>query len=167
MKLNIKTIFQRLILGLKKGWTTPTLPNHIINLQNKVFIRVLKSLGGISIIFIITHRLELLGNGLLYKICLIICIVFSLIFIIYLLYINYYRINHMYKVLKNNDLDICNSPFDRFSIFAKKLSWYSKGFLEAVAPIAITLGLRKFKFIILKEYISIIIAFLIQYFNNW
>jgi len=104
MKLNKKTIFQRLIIGLKKGWITPTLPNHIITLQNNIFIRFLRVLGDISIILLITHRLEFLGNGILYKICLIICIVISLMFSIYLLYINYYRIKHMYKVLINNEI---------------------------------------------------------------
>jgi len=140
MKLNKKTIFQRLIIGLKKGWTTPTLPNHIITLQNNIFIRFLRVLGGISIILLITHRLELLGNGILYKICLIICIVISLMFSIYLLYINYHRIKHMYKVLKNDEIEIRNSPFDRFATFAARLLWCSKGFCDVAAPIGVTYG---------------------------
>lgn len=135
-----KTIFQRLSLGLKKGWSTPTLPNHIIILQNHIFIRILRVLGGISIILIITHRLEALGNGMLYIMFLYLCLIFSFMFSIYLLYINYHRIKHMYKVLKNNDLEIRNSPFDRFATFAARLLWCSKGFCDIVAPIGVSYG---------------------------
>jgi len=165
MKLKKKTIFQRLVLGFKKGWSTPTLPNHIIKLQNNVFIRFLRVLGGISIILIITHRLEILGNGILYNICLIICIVFSLIFSIYLLYVNYHRIKHMYKILKNDEIEIRNSPFDRFATFAARLLWCSKGFCEVAAPIGVTYGamagideLRK-----IKGYEPIFLPFLSKF----
>lgn len=34
---NKKTIFQRLFLGAKKGFITPTLPDFIIALQKKPF----------------------------------------------------------------------------------------------------------------------------------
>lgn len=105
MKTN-KTIFQSLFLGLKKGWSTPTLPSQLLTLHNNVFIRFLRVSGGISIILIITHRLDFLGKGLLYLICLVICLVFSFIYSLYLIYINYHRIKHMYKTLKNRDLDI-------------------------------------------------------------
>ena len=105
MKTN-KTIFQRLSIGLKKGWSTPTLPPQLVTLQNNVFIRLIRVLGGISTILIITHRLDFLGKGLLYFICLGICTVFNFIFSLYLKYINYHRIKHMYKTLKNRDLDI-------------------------------------------------------------
>ena len=161
MKTN-KTIFQRLDLGLKKGWTTPTLPAELVTFHNNVFIRLIRVLGGISTILIITHRLDFLGKGLLYIICLGICFVFSFIFSLYLIYINYHRIKHMYKTLKNRDLDIHNSPFDRFATFSARLIWCSKGFCDIAAPIGITYGtmasideLRK-----LKGYEPIFLPFL-------
>ena len=135
-----KTIFERLIIGLKKGWSTPTLPDHIIILQKNIYIRFIRVLGGISIILILTHKLEHLGDGILYITCLALCILFSLIFSICLLYINFYRLKHMYKVLKNGDLEIRNSPFDRFATFAARLLWCSKGFCDVAAPIGITYG---------------------------
>lgn len=105
MKTN-KTIFQILSIGLKKGWSTPTLPPQLVTLHNNVFIRLIRVLGGISSILILTQRLDFLGKGLLYLICLGICVVFSIILSLYLIYINYHRIKHMYKTLKNGDLKI-------------------------------------------------------------
>ena len=107
-----KTIFQRLCIGLRKGYLTPTLPDNIIKLQNTVFIRFIRVLGGISFILIVTRRLDLLGNGLLYTTCLSLCIIFIIMFNLYLIYINYFRIKHMYKVLKSDQLYIHKSPFE-------------------------------------------------------
>jgi len=71
----------------KKGLFTPTLPNHIIQLNNNPFIRIFRVLGGISILLILTHRLDYLGNGLLYFSVLVICIVLAFCFSFYLLYL--------------------------------------------------------------------------------
>ena len=35
---NKKTIFQRFFIGAKKGWSTPTLPNSILVLQQNPLI---------------------------------------------------------------------------------------------------------------------------------
>jgi hypothetical protein len=94
----ISNIIKRLLIGLKKELSVPTLPAHIIVLQNNVFIRILRVLGGISVILIVTHKLNFLGNGIIYIICLGICTILTFMFTIYLLYINYYRIKHMFKV---------------------------------------------------------------------
>jgi len=133
-------IMNRLLIGFKKGLSVPTLPDHIIVLQNNVFIRILRVLGGLSVILIVTHKLNFLGNGILYIICLSICTILTFMFTIYLLYINYYRIKHMYKVWKSDDLDVRNSPFDRLASFATRLIWCSKGFCDFAAPIGISYG---------------------------
>jgi hypothetical protein len=135
-----KNIFHRLFIGFKKGLLTPTLPDHIMVLQKNVFIRFIRVLGGISIILIVTHRLEVLGSGLLYEVCLYLCVFFSIIFNIYLMYVNYHRIKYMYKVFKSDKLDVCNSPFDRFATYASRLLWCSKGFCDIAAPVGITYG---------------------------
>lgn len=46
----------------------------------------------------------------------------------------------MYRIIKNRDLDIQNSPFDRFATYAAKILWCSKGFCDSVAPIGVTFG---------------------------
>ena len=51
-----RTIFSRIMIGIKKGWNTPTLPQHLIELNNKPLIRIMRFLGGLSIFMIITHK---------------------------------------------------------------------------------------------------------------
>ena len=82
---------------------------HIITLQNNVFIRLLRVLGGLSVILIVSYRLEILGEGLLYNISLYICLIFTFIFFIYLMYINYHRIKHMYTNFNSDKLDVRGS----------------------------------------------------------
>jgi len=137
---NFISVFKRFKLGVKKGIFTPTLPQNIIILQQNVFIRFLRVMGGFSMILIISNRLYSLGTGLLFSICMSICIFFSLIFSLYLFFISYHRIKYMIKVLKSDDLDIRNSPLDRFASLATRIIWCSKGFCEVAAPIGVTYG---------------------------
>lgn len=110
MKNNKKNILSRFFIGAKKGIFTPTLPNHIILLNNNPIIRIFRVLAGISILLILTHRLNYLGDGLLYFSVLVLCTVLALLFGLYLIFITYHRIKHMIKVLKSDELDIRNSP---------------------------------------------------------
>ncbi len=51
-------------------------------------------------ILVITHKLDILGNGLLYKLALCICTLLSFIFTFYLMYINYHKVKYMVKTIK-------------------------------------------------------------------
>lgn len=135
-----RTLYQRLFLGIKKGLLTPTLPEHIIALQNNVFIRLLRVLGGISLILTVTHRLDSLGDGLFYIFCIYLCLILNVMFSIYILYRNNHRIKHMYKLLKSDALYVHNSPYDKFASNTSKLLWCTKGFCEGAAPIGIFYG---------------------------
>ena len=86
-KFSFGSVFKIIFIGIRKGLNTPTLPYFLITLQNKPIIRILRFLGGISMILIITHKLEYLGNGIIYLIALLICTLFSLIFTIYLFFL--------------------------------------------------------------------------------
>jgi hypothetical protein len=48
-----KSLTQRLLIGLKKGYNTPTLPVKILEIQKYPLIRILRFLGGISIFSIL------------------------------------------------------------------------------------------------------------------
>lgn len=48
-----KPILVQLKVGIIKGWNTPTLPPHIIDFQNKPEIRILRLLGGISLLLLL------------------------------------------------------------------------------------------------------------------
>lgn len=91
---------------LKKGLLTPTLPDHIIEFQNKLYIRIIRVLGSLSLVLLLSHRLELYFTGVYYSIAIYICFIFILMFNIYIIYINYHRIIHSIKVLRSDKLDI-------------------------------------------------------------
>lgn len=135
-----KKIFSRFFIGLKKGILTATLPNHIIQLNNNPIIRIFRVLGGISILLILTHKLDSLGDGLLYLFTLVLCTVLALLFSLYRIFLTYHRIKHMIKVLKSDDLDVRNSPLDRFATIAAKIILCSKGLCETAAPVGVLFG---------------------------
>lgn len=101
---NRNNIFYRFFIGVKKSFFTPTLPNHIINFNNNPIIRIFRVLGGISILLILIHRLDYLGDGLLYFYGLGICTFFAFIFSLYFLFLTYHIIKYMIKVFKSDQL---------------------------------------------------------------
>ena len=42
-----KTLRSRAWIGIKEGWLLPVLPEHIIKLENKLFVKIFKIIGGI------------------------------------------------------------------------------------------------------------------------
>ena len=141
MKKNYpKYIVSRFYIGVKKGLFTPTLPNHILQLNNNPMIRIFRVLGGLSILLILTHRLDYLGKGLLYFSALVFCTVLAILFSFYLIFLTYHRIKHMIKVLKSDELDVRNSPLDRFATIAARIILCSKGLCETAAPVGVVFG---------------------------
>lgn len=96
-----RSIIKRLFLGLKHGFTTPTLPSDKLELHNNPFIRLLRVLGGISFFLLIGHRLDSLGSGILHDFAIYLCFSLTTLFLIYSIYIGYYRVKFMAYVLKN------------------------------------------------------------------
>jgi hypothetical protein len=103
-----RSFSSRIYTGVRVGVITPTLPANILALQNNPIIRILRVLGGISLILLLTQRLNVLGSGLLYLTALYVCFIIIIFFSIYLMYINYHRIINMYKVLNSDQLE-CNN----------------------------------------------------------
>lgn len=139
-KKNSQNILSRFFYGVKKGLFTPTLPNHIIQLNHNPLIRIFRVLGGISILLILTHRLDYLGDGLLYFSALLLCTVLAILFSFYLIFLTYHRIKHLIKVLKSDELDVRNSPLDRFASIAARIILCSKGLCEIAAPVGVVFG---------------------------
>lgn len=104
-----RNLLYRFLLGIKKGLFTPTIPNHISLLNQKPIIRLFRILGGISTLLILSHRLEHLGDGLLYFPLYLFLLYFSIGLSIYISFIAYHRIIHISKILKSGELDIRNS----------------------------------------------------------
>jgi hypothetical protein len=59
---------------------------------------------------------------------------------IYLFYINYHRIKHIYSLIKSDDLDVRNSPLDRLASILSKGIYCSKGICDVAGPVAIIFG---------------------------
>ena len=103
-----RTIVQSICIGLKKGWETPTLPDNILKLQLHPLIRIIRFLGGSSLLLILSKKYLNYNIYVLYF-----CMFCVAIFTIYHFIITFYRIKHAIKLFKIKELDVRNSPIDR------------------------------------------------------
>ena len=51
---NNKTLRKRIWSGIKDGWNIPTLPEHISKLDNNLFVKIFKFIGGLSVFIIVS-----------------------------------------------------------------------------------------------------------------
>ena len=56
------------------------------------------------------------------------------------MFISYHKLKHIYKILKTDELEIRNSPLDRFATMAAKLILCGKGACETIQPVGSALG---------------------------
>src|ERR1700675_351085 len=124
----ISNIIKRLLIGFKKGYLTPTLPSNII--------KILRFLGGISFLFILSKTHLNFPSYILY-----LSIFFSFLFTIYHIIISYFRIKHIIYILKSDQLDVKNSPLDKIATLGARALLCFKGACESAQPIGLTLGL--------------------------
>ena len=108
-----KSTYLRIFTGIKKGYSTPNLPNNILKLHNHPLIRIFRVVSGISDILLITKRIHWLGQGFLFETVLCLCLFNIFLYVIYSIYITYHRVKHMKRILKNGDLEVRNSPLDK------------------------------------------------------
>jgi hypothetical protein len=94
--------------GIHKGLSTPNLPENILIVQRKPLIRILRVLGGISTLRLLSQSYFELHGLFLY-----VCIFFSFLFLIYHIYISVHRFIYIRSIWKTDKLDIKNSPLNR------------------------------------------------------
>jgi len=137
-----KSIFTRIKSSVIIAYNTPTLPVHMIQLENNIFIRIFRVLGGISVITLLSLRTYSdIANPIIIQFALI----FTILFIFYKFYVMYYRIKHVYfLVFKSNKLEIRNSPLDKAASHLLKALVCAKGFCENVAIVGGLLGLGNY-----------------------
>lgn len=133
---NKKTILQRIKDGIILAWKTPTLPENVIKVQSHPFIRILRVLGGLSMVLILTKKSLLFPPFFLYIFLALTCIFFISHAIISVI-----RVKHMYKTLKNDKLDVRNSPTDKFATRMAKMLWCIKGSCEQLPHLGLALSL--------------------------
>jgi len=134
MQNQLKHWLKRIFIGFKKGYQTPTLPDHIIKLQSHPTIRVFRVIGGLSFLLMISKSYY---NIYFYYVIFFI----SIIFTIYQFYILYHRIKHAIKIFKSDKLEVRNSPLDRLAYLSAKALYCFKVGCEAAPHLGLALGL--------------------------
>lgn len=134
--ISIKTFFKRVLTGVKKGYKTPNLPDHIIEFTNQPLTRILRVIGGVSFITMMSNSHLHFPIGVL-----IILAFFSLIFTIYHIYLTYHRIKHIRYLFKTGAYEVRNSPVDRLAFLAARAIGCLKGVCESAQPVGLGLGL--------------------------
>ena len=129
-------ILRRILIGAKKGWNTPTLPDKILKFQMHPLIRILRVLGGICTIFLLSNKGQDYPSYIIY-----ITLLFSIIFLIYHMYISYHRTIHIYKTLKSDKLDIRNSPLDHLARLSSRILLCAKGACDQAQPVGVAMGI--------------------------
>ena len=104
-------------IGIIKVYKTPTLPTHILNFNNNVFVRIFRVLGGICLLLTLSRVIFQYNEYFIYLV-----IIINIFFLLYQFVLIIYRIITIIKLLKSDKLDIRNSPINRFAtIFTKGL----------------------------------------------
>ena len=100
------TVFHRSVQAVKLSWLKPTLPANILAIYNLPIIKIFRFLGGFSTLYLVSNVSSLFLNVYIYTIGVYINVIISLLFVLFLVYINCHRILYMYKTLKNNGIEI-------------------------------------------------------------
>ena len=96
-------IFKRLFKAVKRAYSIPTLPDNILKIQSYPIIRILRFLGGLSMLVLLSKSYLNYHSYFIYFFYF-----FALIFTIYHFIITFYRIKHMVSVFKSDKFDIRN-----------------------------------------------------------
>lgn len=134
--MNKKSLFERTWIGIKRGITTPTLSEEMLEFQRKPIIRIIRVLGGISCLSILGHDYTGIHGLMLY-----IALFFTFIFNIYHIYISIHRFKHIKYLLKSGAMDYRNSPLDKYITLLGRVIMCAKGVCDYTGPIGINLGL--------------------------
>jgi hypothetical protein len=118
--------------GFKKAYDTPTLPYHILTFTMQPIIRIIRFLGGVSFLTILSK------SHLNYHISILfIAMFFAVIFTIYHFYLAYHRFKHIRFLLKSGAYEVRNSPLDRLAFLVAKTLGCLKGACEQAQPIGL------------------------------
>src|SRR3954468_10745068 len=99
-------------------------------------IRILRVLGGISTLFLLSNKAYNYNVYLLY-----LAIFFTVLFFIYHLFISVIRVRHIYRTLKSDKLDIRNSPLDHLARLSARIILCAKGVCDQAQPVGVAMGI--------------------------
>lgn len=113
---NKTTLFKRLVKGIKQGWNAPILPTKVLNFNNNPIVRILRVIGGVSIVMVLSNTHLSLHSAFCY-----IILFNAFLHFVYITVISFIKLWYGLKVLKSDKLEVKNSPFDRFATTAGKI----------------------------------------------
>ena len=105
-----KTLFNRMIYGIKSGWNLPIYPDHIIALERKLYIRIFRFIGAICTFLQVSD----LAKEIDYTIYLI-TLSISMPYLIYRLVLVFYAIKQWFHNLITGKFIVRNSTLDYFT----------------------------------------------------
>lgn len=124
-----KTLLNRIYIGAKKVFMTPTLPENILIFQSNPFIRIFRVLGGLSILILLIHR----KNELSFNIFIIgLLVAISFLFFIYNVVIFFYRVINIIKILNSDELG--NKNLIKKSVLSRILIGIKSGYELELLP---------------------------------
>ena len=128
----LNSMFQGALLALKSH----TLPQHVIDFISTPLIRILRVLGGLSVMLILSNRLKDYSINYTY-----LAMLGSFFFLCLHLYLLFYRFKHIIVILKSDKFDVINSPINVLLRASGRLILCIKEACECAIPIttAITL----------------------------
>ena len=96
---NKQSLRNKIWYGIKSGWDLPTLPDHIIKLNKRIPLRLLRFIGPVSMFTIVSGIGRQFNNSFIYYTIVVI----SLLYIFYKYLIIYYTIKQWFHHLFNGD----------------------------------------------------------------
>jgi hypothetical protein len=111
------------ILGVKKGFNIPMLPNKISIYYNNIFIRILRFIGGVCLLLVLTSayiNLPKYSQNIILIMAIIQSIQIILILIIKLFYA-FYTLR-----CKGKDFEVRNSPLNEFATHIARIIYCAK-----------------------------------------
>ena len=134
---NLKpNLLTRIWKGINIGWNLPSLPKSVATFHNYPLIRILRVLGGISIVLFLPSSKSIESSFLFWGIfCL------AMLQFIYILTINIIKICYIMYLWKTKKLEVRNSPLGHVASLSVKLVACVKGACVGGASTATILGL--------------------------
>lgn len=131
-----KTKFQRFLYGVHLGIKLSLLPDPVSKFHNYLWVRILRVLGGLCILLILSGA-EWIKNSILFY------LVFPLavLHFIYIITISIIKLCYYIYLLWNKELKVSNSPLDRIASFGLNLVACVKGTCQYGIGTGAALGL--------------------------
>jgi hypothetical protein len=132
---------RNLKLGIIKAYHIPMLPENVLIFYNNPFIRMLRVIGGLCVLLVLTKKYVLLPFPLNYF-----SLVFAVIQLFQIIIISIIKIVYSIKKLRKNpeEFEIRNSPLNHYaSHFAKLAYCWKVGCIVSVSIIVAGVTLEK------------------------